>query len=49
MGIELGGEIFDVYFHDVLECVKALYGDPAFAPYLIHAPECHYVDKTCKT
>lgn len=47
MGIELGGEIFDVYFRDILECIKALYGDPEFAPYLVNAPERHYMDKEC--
>ena len=26
-----------------MECVKGLYSDPEFAPYLIHAPEWHYV------
>lgn len=47
MGIELGGEIFDVYLRDIMECVKALYSDPEFSPYLVHAPERHYVDEKC--
>lgn len=36
---------FDVYFRDVLQCIKSLYGDPEFAPYLIFAPEKHYLDE----
>jgi hypothetical protein len=45
--IELGGEIFEVYFRDIIECIKALFSDPDFAPYMIHAPERHYTDDTC--
>ena len=33
-----------MYFCDVLECVRALYGDPELAPILVFAPECHYTD-----
>ncbi|KAF8876086.1 hypothetical protein BD779DRAFT_1613361 [Infundibulicybe gibba] len=44
--IEVGGEIFDVYFRDIMACIKGLYSDPDFAPYLIHAPERHYVDES---
>ncbi|KAH7920917.1 hypothetical protein BV22DRAFT_1107450 [Leucogyrophana mollusca] len=43
--IKVAGEAFDVYFHDILECVKALYGDPKFAQYLVFAPERHYSDE----
>ncbi|KIK34139.1 hypothetical protein CY34DRAFT_26919 [Suillus luteus UH-Slu-Lm8-n1] len=32
--ILVAGEAFDVYFWDILQCVKALYGDPELAPYL---------------
>ncbi|KAI9433522.1 hypothetical protein H4582DRAFT_1819834 [Lactarius indigo] len=47
MGVELGGEVFDVYFRDIMECVRALYSDPEFSPYLVYAPERHYVDEKC--
>ncbi|KAH9021901.1 hypothetical protein EDB85DRAFT_2075518 [Lactarius pseudohatsudake] len=47
MGVELGGEVFDVYFRDIMDCVWALYSDPEFSPYLVYAPECHYVDEKC--
>ncbi|KAH7903989.1 hypothetical protein BJ138DRAFT_1107200 [Hygrophoropsis aurantiaca] len=42
--IEIAGESYDVYFRDILECVKALYGDPEFARYLVFTPERHYSD-----
>ncbi|KAF9455627.1 hypothetical protein BDZ94DRAFT_1286081 [Collybia nuda] len=35
-------EIFDVYFCDIKACIQALYGDPEFTPYLIHAPEMYH-------
>lgn len=41
----VGGEAFDVYFRDILECIRALYGDPEFAPYLKFCPERHYADE----
>ncbi|EKM48350.1 uncharacterized protein PHACADRAFT_109086, partial [Phanerochaete carnosa HHB-10118-sp] len=37
-------ESYDVYFRDVLECIRALYGEPEFARHLIFLPEQHYVD-----
>ncbi|KAI0059312.1 hypothetical protein BV25DRAFT_1908757 [Artomyces pyxidatus] len=43
--IVVAGEAFDVYFRDVMECVKALYADAEFAPYLVFKPERHYQDK----
>lgn len=43
--VVVDGICFDVYFRDVIECIKALYGDPEFAPYLVFAPEKHYSDK----
>ncbi|KAG2118643.1 hypothetical protein DEU56DRAFT_974831 [Suillus clintonianus] len=43
--IVVAGEAFDVFYRDVIECVKALYGDPDFADFLIFAPERHYADE----
>ena len=37
-------ESFDIYFRDVIECVRALYGNPKFAQYLVFTPERHYSD-----
>lgn len=34
-----------MYYRDIIACVKALFGDPKFAPYLVFAPEKHYVDE----
>ena len=41
----MGREVFDVYFRDIIECIRSLYGDPKFAPYLAFAPERHYADE----
>ncbi|KAI0069540.1 hypothetical protein K474DRAFT_1687710 [Panus rudis PR-1116 ss-1] len=43
-GSVLEGEIYDVYYRDILACIRALYGDPSFAPYLIFKPEKHFAD-----
>jgi hypothetical protein len=43
--IVVAGEAFDIYYRDVIECVKSLYGDPDFAKYLAFAPERHYSDE----
>ncbi|KAL4066499.1 hypothetical protein J3A83DRAFT_4359966 [Scleroderma citrinum] len=42
--IVVGGESYDVYFHDVVQCIQALYGDPKFAQQLVYVPEHHYSD-----
>jgi hypothetical protein len=41
----VANEVCEVYFRDVIACVKALYGDPDFAQYLVFLPEKHYVDE----
>lgn len=43
--IVVAGEAYDVYFRDILECIRALFGDPEFAPCLVFAPERHYADE----
>ncbi|KAF8986202.1 hypothetical protein BDQ17DRAFT_1492996 [Cyathus striatus] len=40
----VGSEVCDVYFRDVMACVRALFGDSNFAPYLVFAPEKHHTD-----
>ncbi|KAG2054209.1 hypothetical protein BDR06DRAFT_1050430 [Suillus hirtellus] len=42
--IIVAGEAFDIYYQDVLECIKALYSDPDFVDYLVFTPECHSTD-----
>jgi hypothetical protein len=37
-------EVCEVYFRDILACIRGLFGDPDFAPYLIFTPEKHYAD-----
>ncbi|KAG2352799.1 hypothetical protein BDR07DRAFT_1475000 [Suillus spraguei] len=44
-GIVVANEAFDVYFCNIIECIKALFSDPNFADFLVFAPECHYADK----
>lgn len=44
VSVDAANEAFDVYFRDIIECIKALFGDPEFAPYLVFAPERHYAD-----
>ncbi|KAG1785031.1 uncharacterized protein HD556DRAFT_1435284 [Suillus plorans] len=48
--IIVANEVFDVYSHDIMECVKALYSDPYFSQHLLHAPKHHYVnsEQDCK-
>ncbi|KAJ6495119.1 hypothetical protein C8R45DRAFT_927065 [Mycena sanguinolenta] len=43
--VVVDGQSFPLYSRDILECVRALYGDSDFAPYLFVAPERHYMDK----
>ncbi|KAG2126326.1 uncharacterized protein EDB93DRAFT_1243842 [Suillus bovinus] len=43
--IIVAGEAFDVYYHDVIECIKSLYSDPKFTRYLAFVPEHHYADE----
>ncbi|KAG2351167.1 hypothetical protein BDR07DRAFT_1476096 [Suillus spraguei] len=43
--IVVANEAFDVYFCDIIECIKALFSDPNFADFLVFAPERHYADK----
>ncbi|KAF9053413.1 hypothetical protein BJ165DRAFT_1320201, partial [Panaeolus papilionaceus] len=45
----VGSEVCEVYFRDAMECVKALYSNPEFAPYLVFKPEMHYTDTTMST
>ncbi|KAF8889565.1 hypothetical protein BD779DRAFT_1610960 [Infundibulicybe gibba] len=40
--IKIAGEVFDIYYRNPLECVKALFGDPEFANDLLLKPERHY-------
>ncbi|KAG1873158.1 hypothetical protein F4604DRAFT_1654403 [Suillus subluteus] len=43
--IIIANEAFDVYYRDIIECIKALFSDPNFADFLVFAPERHYADE----
>ncbi|KAG2088158.1 uncharacterized protein F5147DRAFT_781078 [Suillus discolor] len=43
--IVVANEAFDVYYRDIIECIKALFSDPSFADFLVFAPERHYADE----
>ncbi|KAG1894665.1 uncharacterized protein F5891DRAFT_1254818 [Suillus fuscotomentosus] len=43
--IVIANEAFDVYYRDIIECIKALFSDPNFADVLVFAPEHHYADE----
>ncbi|KAI0055664.1 hypothetical protein BV25DRAFT_1815283 [Artomyces pyxidatus] len=43
--VVVAGESYPLYYRDPMECIKALYSDPEFAPHLVYAPERHYVDE----
>ncbi|KAI9435278.1 hypothetical protein H4582DRAFT_2112374 [Lactarius indigo] len=40
----VGDEVCEVFYRDIIQCIHALFGDPDLAPYLIFAPEKHYID-----
>lgn len=48
--ILVANEAFEVWARNILECIKALYNDPEFAPLLLLVPKRHYTnaDKTVR-
>ena len=47
--VMVGSEVCDVFYRNVIECIRSLFGDPNFAPYLCFAPEKNYTDDTKET
>ncbi|KAN0140650.1 hypothetical protein V8E53_001477 [Lactarius tabidus] len=47
--VTVGSEVCEVYYRDIIECIKSLFADPTFTPYLHLAPEKHYTDDTKDT
>ncbi|KAI0040234.1 hypothetical protein FA95DRAFT_1503142 [Auriscalpium vulgare] len=43
--ITVAGETFEFYHRDPIECIRALYGDPEFAPHLAFTPEKRFSDE----
>ena len=41
----VGSEVCEVYFQDIIACIKSLFKDPEFTPYLVFRPEKHYTDE----
>ena len=41
----MAGEAFDVYYGDILACIKDLFGKPEFASSMKFTPERHYADE----
>lgn len=39
------GEAFEFFSRDIIQCIRALYGDPDFAFDLVFEPERQYADK----
>jgi hypothetical protein len=42
--VKVQNETLDLYHRDIIQCIKALYGNPEFTPYLVYLPERHYAD-----
>jgi hypothetical protein len=42
--VVVAGESFELYSRDVVECIRALFGKPDFASYLVFEPERQYAD-----
>ena len=40
----VAGKSFDLYVQDVVDCVRALWANPDFLPYLVFEPKQHYAD-----
>lgn len=40
----IGEENLTLYYQDMIQCIRAIYGDPEFMEQLILAPECHCTD-----
>lgn len=43
--VKVAGEKYDLFMRDIIQCIRALYGDPEHVRYLIFAPEKHYADE----
>ena len=40
----IAGEAFEFYARDIVECLKALWADPDFLPFLVFEPQEHFAD-----
>ncbi|KAH9003605.1 hypothetical protein EDB83DRAFT_2509552 [Lactarius deliciosus] len=46
----IGGETLHLYYRDIIQCLRSLFGDPKLARDMVFAPERHYTerDRTCR-
>lgn len=42
--VMVGTEVCNVYFHDVITCIKVLFANPELAQYLVTVLEKHFTD-----
>ena len=47
--VVVADEVHEVFYRDIIECIRALYGDPEFADILVFSPEKHYADPEHQT
>ena len=47
--VKIQDETLDVFYRDIIQCIRALYGHAEFAKYLVFAPEKHYADESYQT
>ena len=40
----IGGETLELYFRNILSCIRTIYGDPELAQDLVVAPERHFTN-----
>ncbi|KAJ8481391.1 hypothetical protein ONZ51_g6034 [Trametes cubensis] len=46
--VVVADEVHEVFYRDIIECIRALYGDPEFADILVFSSEKHYADEEHK-
>ena len=44
--IVVDGQCYETYLHNIIECIKTLYSNPKFAPFITYSPTKLYVDET---
>lgn len=44
--LTISGERLEFHYRDIIECIRALFGNPEFAHDLVFAPERHYTNST---
>lgn len=47
--IVIADQAFDIYYRDIIQCIRALWSDPEFAPVLVFEPEHLYKDENRET